>query len=268
MALNNYFEVLPPKKDKLSSYLYTDLKNQCSWRDNRSDAIQDQYKYFDSYYGKKLRNNYVNKDIICDLLNESEKAHNLQMNYQNVSKSKFIEMGSTVDDSFSLYSYDNDDKHFNIIKCDLSSDKNEINFDDLQNYVLDFDTNVRQISASVSESSVNFMDMYSIYKTNFEEKSLSKFEKVLTLAEVPNNFMSSSLLDNMFIISCSVSTTENNKITLIDAEYNIQSLKEFDNENISRPFKKGEFLNHPKLIIAHKDSDEAVLIDFRVLLYL
>ena len=117
MSLVNSFDILSPNKDRLNNYLYTELKNQCAWRDNKSDAIQDQYKFFDSYFGKNFKNNYINKELIHDYLKESEKAHHLQLNTKIINKSKFLDLDLVInsEEDYYLYYYDNEDKNLNLV---------------------------------------------------------------------------------------------------------------------------------------------------------
>jgi len=286
MSLINIFEILPSKKEKLNNYLYTELKNQCAWRDNKSDAIQDQYRYFESYFGKDFKNNYINKDLIFDYLKESEKAHHLQINSKILNKSKFLELDlvTTTDQDFYLYYYDNDDKNFNVINFDLSNEKREMSLKNLEEYSLYFDTYIRQIEIPRSNyfrSVTNYvnrcliMDMYSIYSIDFEklsddETKVKKFDKILTLEEIPNSFMSNTFIDKFFIVSHSNTYTINNRVTLIDDNFRISAIKDFNlgshhhSDNKNRQYKRGEFMNHPMIIFLYKNIGEVIVSDFRV----
>jgi hypothetical protein len=286
MSLINIFEILPSKKEKLNSYLYTELKNQCAWRDNKSDAILDQHRYFESYFGKDFKNNYINKDLIFDYLKESEKAHHLQINSKILNKSKFLELDlvTNTDQDFYLYYYDNDDKHFNLVNFDLSKGNREMSLKNLEEYSLNFDTSIRQIVVPQSNyfrSVTNFvnrcliMDMYSIYSIDFEklcddETKVKKFDKFLTLEEIPNTFMSNTFLDKFFIVSHSNTNTINNRVSLIDDNFKISAIKDFNipsshnSDNKNRQYKRGEFMNHPMIIFLYKNIGEIIVSDFRV----
>lgn len=286
MSLVNSCEILPPKHDKLGSYLYNELKNQCAWRDNKSDSIQDQYRFFDSYFGKTFKNNYINKDLIYDYLKESEKAHYLQLNTKILNKSKFLEIDQVTnnEEDFYLYYHDNDDKKFNLINFRYDHTNKQISFNDLEDFLFTTDTNLRQLMVPQSDyfkpqiECVNrclLMDMYSIYSLDFEkmndEIKLNKFDKLITLEEIPNSYMSSCLIDKFFVVSYSNSSNYNNRITLIDDNFRISAYKDFKatysprNDNKIRPYKKGEFLKHPMIVLLYKEIGDLIISDFRVI---
>jgi hypothetical protein len=289
MSLINIFEILPSKKEKLTSYLYTELKNQCAWRYNKSDAILDQYRFFDSYFGKDFKNNYVNKELIYDYLKESEKAHHFQLNSKNINKSKFLELDSVTncDEDFHLYYYDNDDKNFNLINFNLSSEERELSLMNLEEYSLNFDTYIRQLvipQSNYFKSNTNFvnrcllMDMYSIYSIDFEkvcddETRIKNFDKLLTLEEIPNSFMSNTFLDKFFILSHSNTNISNNRVTLIDDNFILSAVKELNvgsshhTGNKNRQYKRGEFVNHPMIVLLYKNTGEIIVTDFRVKIF-
>jgi hypothetical protein len=318
IPLFNFTELIAPKPSYLQPHLYKELKSQCAWRDNKSDSIQDQLKYFESFYSKKLENSHVSKEILQDYLNESEKIHHLQMNEEK--KSKHIEIDSirgkyiTGSENVSHYLYylDNVEKqmdvfYFNIQK-NWEGEKNEKNGENLikeinVNYAdhleinLDFDTDVRQMnipssryfqSAYSSSNSENsqiksncfFMDMYSIYNlnlSNFEnEIKINKFEKLKTLSDFPNSFMSDTMMDKLFVISNSKINPGKNKLTLFDNQFKIVSELNYGDEDINGvnflngvgaadgTALKGEFFSHPLIVLLYKQSGQTILTDFRV----
>jgi len=133
MALIYNIEICPQKEEKLQDFLFTELKNQAKWRNNRSDTINDQTSFYESYFGK---NSFIDKSTMAKLLKESEKFHEQCLNHNNINKNKFLEIFTNsskydINDNLNptLFSFDNDDKELQIF--DLSVNQNEIS--DLEN---------------------------------------------------------------------------------------------------------------------------------------
>jgi len=130
MALLRSIEISPQKEEKLQDYLFSEIKNQAKWRNNRSDTINDQTKFYESYFGK---NSFIDKRILNNFLKESEKIHTQNLNYNINNKSKFLEVtcitsqfNNEDNDSLNqiLFSFDNDDKELQIFEFSLN-EKNE-----------------------------------------------------------------------------------------------------------------------------------------------
>jgi hypothetical protein len=156
---------------------------------------------------------------------------------------------------------------------------------------LNFDTSIRQMTIpssryfkssnyqsivgnSQSLSNCILMDMYSIYNLSMsfdQEIKLNKFEKLITLSELPNSFMSNTILDRFFVISNSKINPNRNKLTLLNNEFRIVSEIQYGDEQINNKLPdidgsqlKGEFFSHPQIIILYKQLGQIALTDFRV----
>lgn len=136
MALIYNVEVCPQKEEKLQDFLFTEIKNQAKWRNNRSDTINDQTGFYESYFGKS---SFIDKSTMAKLLKESEKFHAQCLNHNNVNKTKFLEIitntskydfNNILDQT--LFSFDNDDKELQIF--DFSVNQN--NIPDLEDGIL------------------------------------------------------------------------------------------------------------------------------------
>lgn len=133
MALIKSIEISPQKKEKLQDYLFSEIKNQAKWRNNRSDTINDQTKFYESYFGK---NSFIDKSILNKYLKESEKFHNQNLNYNISNKTKFLEITRKNKDfihekieilDFILFSFDNDDKEVQIFEFNIEdNDQSEM----------------------------------------------------------------------------------------------------------------------------------------------
>ncbi len=128
MSLIQTFELSPQKEEKLQEYLFTEIKNQAKWRNNRSDTINDQIKFYESYFGK---NSFIDKSIMTKILKESEKFHTQNLNYNIMNKTKFLELVNNNnvhhEDIFNqiLFSFDNDDKEMQIFEFSLNQNKDD-----------------------------------------------------------------------------------------------------------------------------------------------
>lgn len=130
MALIHSIEISPQKEEKLQEYLFTEIKNQAKWRNNRSDTVNDQTKFYESYFGK---NSFIDKSILNKFLKESEKFHTQNLNHNVINKTKFLEVTrvnsefntENYDDEINqiLFSFDNDDKELQIFEFSLSQKK-------------------------------------------------------------------------------------------------------------------------------------------------
>lgn len=121
-------ELKEQKDEKLQDYLFQEIKNQQKWRNNRSDALNDQLKFYESYFGK---NSFIDKSIMERFLKESQEVHNDNINYQINNKTKFLELSALNCNNNSinqvLYSFDNDDKEFEAFNFSLRKNENNIN---------------------------------------------------------------------------------------------------------------------------------------------
>jgi hypothetical protein len=120
-------ELKPQKETKLQDYLFTEIKNQQKWRNNRSDAFNDQLKFYESYFGK---NSFIDKSIMQRFLQDSENIHNENMNYNLLNRTKFIELVNFDNNNKTninqiLFSYDNDDKEFEAFNFTIEKNKNK-----------------------------------------------------------------------------------------------------------------------------------------------
>lgn len=129
MALLKHVELVPQNEKKLNEYLYREIQNQVKWRNNRSDTVNDQTNFYESYFGKE---SFIDKNIMSKFLKESEKIHLQNLNHNNLEKTKFLEImpcHSYYDKNpkdyehtkQALFSYDNDDKELNIIELSLET---------------------------------------------------------------------------------------------------------------------------------------------------
>ena len=125
MSLFKHFELSPQKEEKLQNFLFTEIKNQANWRNNRSDTINDQTNFYESYFGK---NSFIDKKIMSNFLKESEQIHLQNLNYNILNKTKFLEL-TKFNSSYSLnnginkqalFSFDNDDKELQIFEFFIS----------------------------------------------------------------------------------------------------------------------------------------------------
>ena len=130
MALIQSIEISPQKEEKLQDYLFSEINNQAKWRNNRSDTINDQTNFYESYFGN---HRFIDKSILNKFLKESEKFHNQNLNHNINNKTKFLEVIKTNgeynnedNDSLNqiLFSFDNDDKEVQIFEFSIG-DKNE-----------------------------------------------------------------------------------------------------------------------------------------------
>jgi hypothetical protein len=129
-------ELKPQKEAKLQDYLFTEIKNQQKWRHNRSDAFNDQLKFYESYFGK---NSFIDKSIMQRFLQDSENIHNENMNYNLSNRTKFIQLvnnnnnndnnnsndNNNININQILFSFDNDDKEFEAFNFTIENNKNE-----------------------------------------------------------------------------------------------------------------------------------------------
>lgn len=130
MSLIKSIEISPQKEEKLQDYLFSEIKNQAKWRNNRSDTINDQTKFYESYFGN---NSFIDKSTLNKFLKESEKFHTQNLNHNITNKTKFLEVTSInshfdsedQNDSLNqiLFSFDNDDKELQIFEFSLSEKK-------------------------------------------------------------------------------------------------------------------------------------------------
>jgi hypothetical protein len=283
MSLLNYFEILETKPQKLKDYLINQINSQVKWRENRSDCIEDQCNFYKTYYGKTQESNlHINKDLINDMLQESEKCHYSQFNFSTLNKTKFLEIDDIMNheldfanaNEYFLYYHDSDDNQTKVIDIQIS-DENELKFVDMEEFNLNFDTKIIQMSCpnssyfnnkSLGNTSI-FLDMYSLYSLSLIKDNgitISQFSKNLTFDEVPNCFLSNSLGDKIFIISKSnMETNKKTFITLVDSNYNKVTVKDITKSSFAKGSIKGDFLNQTSVFYYYYHN-QAFLSDFRV----
>jgi hypothetical protein len=283
--------IIKPNEKSVQTYLYNSLKNQCTWRDNKSDAINDQIKFFESYLGKEAL--HIDKELITNKLVESETSSN-QGNI-NKNKNKFlnlIPLNSQFESEFTefmicFFDTENSSTNSNFLNFDLKTLKTKEHeeldeldeLDQLQLLMkdelrlnLNFDTNLRssrviQNAHENCSSSLLVMDMYSIYNINIhflDDLEMKKFDKNITLDEIPNFFLSEFFCDRFFVTSHSEINTQFNSISLISNDFKTISKKLI--ENVSGGLK-GEFINHPMNVLINSE-DSILLLDFRVKFYI
>lgn len=133
-------ELKPQKETKLQNHLFTEIKNQQKWRNNRSDAFNDQLKFYESYFGNS---SYIEKSIMQRFLEESENINNENLNFNSTNKTKFLELAKfnsefntdSNNDSVNqiLFSFDNDDKEFEAFNFSIKNKKSKEEGNDTNN---------------------------------------------------------------------------------------------------------------------------------------
>jgi hypothetical protein len=258
MSLIKSFELLPAKNEKLKDYLYTELKNQNKWRENRSDAVQDQHNYYQTYIGNE---HHVQKDLIPGILKEAEKVHLEYLNYHLTHRMKFLELAN-IGENYNLYLFDNDDKQLNIINFGIDSLDQDDNFN-LE--LIDSDAKTLQLDSKLKEmktykNSLLLADMYSVYNITFDPENIenSKFSKQLTFDETPTQYLSDVLYDRTLLLN-------NHSVNVIDcSNFTLIQSKNLEIKNsLLKPFKKCDFFNTPYNIVLYNKT-QSVLSDIRV----
>ena len=112
-------DILPPKREKIKEYLLTELKNQHNWKENRTNNIQEQANFFETYLSKGKEDEKEickpEKELISNLLKEADKAHLQSFNYHLNNKMRFIETktyncdDNLVENEYLVFLFDNDD---------------------------------------------------------------------------------------------------------------------------------------------------------------
>jgi hypothetical protein len=251
--MSKTFEILPAKRGKLKDHLYTELKNQTKWKENRSDAIQDQCNYYESYLGKEY---YIQKDLIPELLKDAEKVHLNYLNYHLLNRMRFLE-AKALEDGYMLYLFDNDDKQLNLVNFLLeTSDEVEIELLNQGSTYINVDTRAREIKCY--NNSLLVADMYSLYSChiNLETCELDGFTKQFTFDETPTQWLSDIMLDKILLLN-------NNSINFIDCNQNVLLQTKSLTNNTLRSFTKCDFFNIPVNIILYNKT-QCVLSDVRV----
>jgi hypothetical protein len=281
MSIINFFEIIEPNENYLQDRLYNILKTP--WRENKSDAVNDQLKFYETYFIKKDENTQIDKDIIQEYLKESEKIHHNQLQENDPIKDMHVDLDYLGYNRSIVYFFDNKNKNMNIFSFLFNKFENEnvnninIHLSDQLEIPLDFDTKLRQLMVPSSyhfknnESNIVAMDMYSIYNLSInilkDEININKFQKVKQLSEMPNSYISNTLVDRLFVIQNSIITPNNNILNLFDNEFNVVYSKMYSNDNylsLDCTKLKGEFFNHPNIIMLFKESGRMCLSDIRV----
>jgi hypothetical protein len=256
MSLVKSIEVLPAKNEKLKDYLYTELKNQTKWKENRSDAIEDQYKYYESYIGKEY---HVQKDLIPNLLKESEKVHLDYLNYHLLNRMRFLEIKpSASEGSFMLYLFDNDDKQLNLVNFNIACEggNTKLELIDQGSIFLKLDSKAREVKTY--RDTLLLADMYSLYSCNMDSElcELAGFTKQLTFDETPTQCLSDVMMDKLLLLNGhSLNFIDCNQYTLIQTKCLKQSTL--------KPFRQCDFFNIPVNAILYNKT-QCVLSDIRV----
>lgn len=255
MSLINHIEIIEQDKNKLNDYLIEELKKTSSWRENRPDSIEDQCKFYQSYFAKKNKEKmHINQEIIKNLLKENEiLLKNTKRSYQD----NFVDLiYDEPSNRVILYYYNSDTRNLSEIIITISNENNlDVELTDLNEVNSQIDTRLVEIK-NVGEK-ILLSDLYSIYELTSDFQGNLTTKKRLQLEETPNCFLSQIFIDQFFVIS---KGNNKNTITLVDSDFNIINCKNF-NDN-STEYTKGDFINQLNLCACISPRN-VMLCDFR-----
>ena len=249
--LVNHYEIIEQNEKRLQNYLINSLDNKA--KGNKSFSIDDQFKFYQTYFSKKeKKNSYIDKDLLCNLLSSNKNESNEKNNKHNWKKDYYLDLISNEKNKLQLFHYDDGVK--NLTKVDIENEK-EINLEDINENNINIDFSIVDTKKNEYQTALIFCDAYSIYE--IDTNTLSS-KKMVTLEEIPNVFLSEIYVDTFFILS---SGNQKNYLSIFSSDnYSMLTRKDFSNE--ITPLTKGEFLSSNELMLAYNKT-EILLCDFR-----
>lgn len=251
--LVNHYEIIEQNEKRLQNYLINSLDNKA--KGNKSFSIDDQFKFYQTYFSKKeKKNSYIDKDLLCNLLSSNKNESNEKNNKHNWKKDYYLDLISNEKNKLQLFHYDDGVKNLTKVDIGIENEK-EINLEDINENNINIDFSIVDTKKNEEQTALIFCDAYSIYE--IDTNTLSS-KKMTTLEEIPNVFLSEIYVDTFFILS---SGNQKNYLSIFSSDnYSMLTRKDFSNE--ITPLTKGEFLSSNELMLAYNKT-EILLCDFR-----